>query len=283
MQSRGWQVSIGTLTKDALQADAIIAQPQDTDLFNFLVYVLHEQGMPVFIDKESGKCHPNALDRASGVIDFPTYVEQWQIDFTPRAKSQVTVGWVGPRTADIASIRLLVRRMERQYGVQFRTVGEQVDLGLSNYKHFYRPSKHDDYYRLLNFDVALLPLADGNVDRRVIDTLVTEYTAAGIPIVGNEGPGTDFIHYGFNGYTVGANESRDWGRGLDRLIGDAEHRALLSRRAKAMAQSRSIETNFYRYEHLLDKHLSFGSPERAKRIEFRAKELLSCADQTVPL
>ena len=104
-----------------------------------------------------------------------------------------------------------------------------------------------DYYRAVDFDIAIAPLADRPFNRAKTHIKALEAAARGIPIVAQDmEPYRDFVKDGETGYLVRTGE--EWVKRLTELIHDEAARDELGRNARKQAEAHTIQGNWQLYE-----------------------------------
>jgi glycosyltransferase involved in cell wall biosynthesis len=183
--------------------------------------------------------------------------------WTTRLDSRVIVGWAGSAThsVDFAVMpRSLFKALDEDRRVTVvHTIGPDffTPNGVRAGKVARTPWKDDlvDYYRALNFDICLIPLADLPFNTSKSSIKFLEAASLGIPVVASAvGPYAADIEHGVTGFLASSN--RDWTRYLDRLLRSPGLRRRIGENARAYARTRAIEGNTWRWEQALAEVIS---------------------------
>jgi glycosyltransferase involved in cell wall biosynthesis len=104
-----------------------------------------------------------------------------------------------------------------------------------------------DYYKGVDFDIAIAPSADQLFNRSKTWIRALEMGALGIPIVAqNRLPYSDYVIDGVTGFLV--NTAEEWHDRLTELINDPEMRAEMGAAARVQASKWTIEGNWQKWE-----------------------------------
>lgn len=92
----------------------------------------------------------------------------------------------------------------------------------------------EDYYRTIDFDIAIAPLKSHVFNRSKSYIKALEYAALGIPVVASDvGPYREFVQHGVTGYLV--RQEHEWVKYLRELINDPAARAEMGANARRLA------------------------------------------------
>jgi glycosyltransferase involved in cell wall biosynthesis len=183
------------------------------------------------------------------VIDNYIATDSLQPPRPPR-EDGVTIGWIAAaeHRADLKQLQLrsvLERVLRRHPDVRVVSIG--VELGIRSDRYTWR--RGVDFPQLSaaasEFDIAIAPIADASFNRARSRVKLKEYAAAGVPWLASPiGP------YREMGEQQGGRLVPDalWQRRLEELIGDADARRELGRRAAAWAQTQTIDVNAEQWE-----------------------------------
>lgn len=184
---------------------------------------------------------------------LPNMVPEWLLTLnTPRAEGSLTIGWAGSQThrgdfqAEREGLRSLLDYSNR---TQLHTIGtdytaeihgEGVERGrplrIPHRHHDFLP-RTEDYYRMLDFHVALAPLARNQFNRSKSDIRWLEAAATGaVSVMSDWGPYSR---------TVGGilcETPDDWRDALSSLMVPS-YRAYREGLSRTAAESRTIELN----------------------------------------
>lgn len=190
----------------------------------------------------------------SNVHVVPNRVPSWLTEWNRPQASELTVGWAGGEShewdwADVAPY--LGRFLTRQPDVSFNAIGywdwgnAAVDLSSWPSARVRRSgwfSNVEEYYKSIDFDIGVIPLAAEEFNRSKSAIKALEYAALGVPAVASAyGPYPDFVRDGETGYLV--KHGQDWQRFLSRLVRDPELRVEMGEAARRLAREHTIEGN----------------------------------------
>lgn len=187
---------------------------------------------------------------------------------TGRHEDRFTVGWQGGPTHDRdwetaaqAVTRWFSQASRQQHPVEMHTVGSMFGHnpmckpGCSR-AHFpeVHPHRHTawseaihDYYRSLDWHVALAPLADTRFNRSKSHIRVLEAAMLGFPVIASNVPAyAQFVHHGQTGFLV--NKPADWSTHLSTLLHDPVAREEIGSNARKYALNWSIEATSHLWE-----------------------------------
>jgi glycosyltransferase involved in cell wall biosynthesis len=190
------------------------------------------------------KRHPN-------VWVLPNHIDQAMLDIERPRRDRVVVGWAGgdSHLRDFAHVADELKRFLRR--------NPQVDfhnIGTSYLRPFKIPGRHTDwsadiwaYYRSIDFDVGIAPLADTVFNRSKSAIKAMEYAALGIPTIASDGePYGAFVLDGVTGYLV--RDEHEWGKRLYELVNDRAMREEMGRKAKEHVQQWTIQRGWHLWE-----------------------------------
>jgi glycosyltransferase involved in cell wall biosynthesis len=104
-----------------------------------------------------------------------------------------------------------------------------------------------DYYRAVDFDIAIAPLADRPFNRAKSHLKALEAAARGIPVIAQDmEPYREFVKDGVTGYLVRTGE--EWTKRLTELIHDEQARDELGGNARELARAHTIQGNWHLFE-----------------------------------
>lgn len=197
-----------------------------------------------------------------GKVGTPTLVLENHIDGRlldverPR-RDRLVVGWAGgdSHIKDMRSFASQFRRfMNGRDDVELHNIG-------TDYRRLLKvEGRHTgwqaiwDYYRSIDFDIGLAPLAHTTFNASKSHIKALEYAALGIPVIAaDELPYRHFVRHGETGFLV--KRDHEWTVYLRELVNDAGLRDRLSRNAKEAASEWTIQRGWVRwaaaYESLL--------------------------------
>jgi len=185
------------------------------------------------------------------------YVPAWLLEHEHPRRALATIGWAGSWThaADMTALgRELAGVLARnqQVGVSMMGTDYSDILGLRRgYRLRFTPwSDIETYWRSIDFDIGVIPLADTPFNRAKSAIKAVELAALGIPVIASDtGPYPSVVEHGKTGFL--AKSPREFGRYLHELIGDRGLRAEMGAAARERARGWTIEANAWRWHEAL--------------------------------
>lgn len=185
------------------------------------------------------------------VVVLPNHIEAAMLDLERPRRDRVTVGWAGgdSHLVDFHMVAAQLRRfLDRNPAVDFH------NIGTSYLRPFKLRGRHTgwssdiwDYYRSIDFDIGIAPLADTVFNRSKSAIKAMEYAALGIPVVASDvQPYRDFVIDGVTGYLI--RKEHDWVRRLYELASDEAMRAEMGAKAKEHVAQYAIERGWRLWE-----------------------------------
>lgn len=175
---------------------------------------------------------------------LPNFIDEGLLNIVRPRRPRLTLGWAGgpSHLVDMVTVaEPLTRVLERNPQVDMHFMGFDYsplvgrDCRLSGWKQ-----NVWDYYNLIDFDIAVIPIADKPFNRSKTPIKALEMAALGIPVVAsNLPPYSEFVADGKTGYLV--SSATEWERRLDELIHDEAARAELGANAKEQARDWTIQ------------------------------------------
>jgi hypothetical protein len=183
------------------------------------------------------------------IVVVPNRIPAWLIELpTPPLGEKLTYGWAGSGThrGDFAKIgRLIARFAHRNRGsVALHMMGNNYLPNTYKLDVRFTPwtSGVEDYYRTLDFNVGLAPLAANAFNACKSPIKALEYAALGIPVIASDvGPYSSFVENGITGLLV--RTDHEWDHALRRLLLEDKTRELMSVEARRVARHHTIEGN----------------------------------------
>ena len=185
----------------------------------------------------------------SNVVILPNTVPTDILQWTPgQYGDRLTIGWQGSPTHDgdwlapSIHIKRAFEILSANRSLEMHTVGEVPKHFPEVYPHRHSPWQDDimAYYRLLDWHIALAPLADTAFNRSKSDIRVLEAAALGFPVVAsNVYTYRDFIRHGETGFLVRSHG--EWAKYLRTLIVDPDARLAMSSAARLAAAARAVD------------------------------------------
>jgi glycosyltransferase involved in cell wall biosynthesis len=188
---------------------------------------------------------------------LPNCVKAELLDMPRKRRDRVTVGWQGGTShlVDLCAIQDPLREvLDACPDADMHWIGWDLSP-LVRRQCRYTPWSDDvgDYYKAVDFDIALAPLADaGNLwdvpfNRAKSHLKVLEAAARGIPVIASDmEPYRDFVIDGVTGYLVRTGE--EWAARLTELIRDPAAREEMGAKAREQAKAYTIQGNWQLWE-----------------------------------
>jgi glycosyltransferase involved in cell wall biosynthesis len=183
------------------------------------------------------------------VAVIANYIPQELLSISRKRHERLTVGWAGGAShmRDMAMIAPVWREVMDGTGVRGHFIG-------CDYRNMLRPDGFEftgwsenprDYHRLVDFDIALVPIAPHPFARSKSHIKALEFAALGIPVIASDCEAyRDLVVDGVTGFLVtGAQQWRD--RMLT-LIHDGELRETMGAKARELAAGWTIEGTGWR-------------------------------------
>jgi len=189
--------------------------------------------------------------RHDNVVVLPNHIDEGMFDIERPRRDRVTVGWAGgdSHLGDFVTIAEQLKRFfRRNPEVDFHNVG-------TDYRRPFRlPGRHTgwhqdiwDYYRTIDFDIGIAPLADTVFNRSKSAIKAMEYAALGIPVIASDRePYRPFVLDGVTGYLV--RDEHEWGKRLYELVSDEAMRTEMGRKAKEHVAQWTIQRGWHQWD-----------------------------------
>ena len=159
---------------------------------------------------------------------------------------KVVIGWAGgaSHARDLALVAGSLRHVIDRHGKR-----AEIHLYGTNYgETIGRPARFTpwipidaslDYFRAVDFDIALAPLTGTKFDQSKSSLKAIEAFGLGIPVLASDvEPYRGTVIDGYNGYLC--RKKSDWGRRLEELINDAAAREEMGRNARETARAHTM-------------------------------------------
>jgi len=196
------------------------------------------------------------------VYVLPNCIPAWLLDWeVPTRDGQVTIGWQGSDTHDMdwAEITGEIRRfITRNPQTELHTMGAKPHnlprLPPPRHRHSGWTTEITEYYKTVDWDIALAPLRPHLFNQAKSALRVLEAAALGIPVVASDyGPYAEFVQHGQTGFL--AKRSHQWGSYLGELTTDPELRDRMGKNAREQARLYTAEANSHRWLALYRRYL----------------------------
>lgn len=188
------------------------------------------------------------------VVVIPNYVDPAIFEIERPRRDRVTVGWAGgdSHLRDMMMVAPHLKRfLARNPKVDFHNIGTDFITPLKLRGRTTGWSRDMlSYYRNVDFDIGIAPLADTVFNRSKSPIKAIEYAALGIPVIASDSePYRDFVLDGVTGFLV--RREHEWNKRLYELSNDEAMRTEMGAKAKEHARSMSIEVGWRRWEQAL--------------------------------
>jgi glycosyltransferase involved in cell wall biosynthesis len=190
----------------------------------------------------------------SNIRILPNFIRAELLDMPRKRRDRVTVGYQGGKShlVDLCAVQDELRDvLDANPDVDLHMIGEDFTPltwvrrpHLEERCRFTRWSDDvGDYYRAVDFDIAIAPLADRPFNRAKSHLKALEAAARGIPIVAQDmEPYREFVRDGETGYLVRTGE--EWSKRLTDLIHDEAARDEMGAAAKKVAEQYTMQGNW---------------------------------------
>lgn len=189
------------------------------------------------------------------VAVLPNCIPRDLLNWQPgRHLDRVTIGWQGSPThdGDWASAALPIGRWfngakKRGAPVEFHTVGALPVTFPKLFPHRVSAWREQlEYYHMLDWHIAVGPLARSIFNDSKSDLRLLEAGALGFPVVAsNVTAYRDYVEHGETGFLV--DKPAEWGRYLQILVDDPELREKMGQAGRDLASTRTVEDNAPRW------------------------------------
>ena len=185
----------------------------------------------------------------SNVVIVPNRIPTWLLEHERPVREDLTIGWAGSATHGMDwedTAPQVARFLTRNTDVRAHVIGavfkSMRGWPFERVRSTGWSASVEEYYRLLDFDVALAPLRAHAFNRSKSAVKALEYSALGIPVVASAvGPYETFVQHGVTGLLV--RRDHEWAAHLRALAVDDDARREMGRRARDMAAEHTVEGN----------------------------------------
>lgn len=176
---------------------------------------------------------------------IPTEILQWR---PGRYDDRITIGWQGSPTHDgdwlgpSPHIERAFEQLAVDHLIEMHTVGSLPKHFPEVFPHRHSPWQEDikAYYRLLDWQIALAPLADTPFNRSKSDIRILEAAALGFPVVASAVAAyQDSVQHGKTGFLVRSHG--EWGKYLAQLVNEPQLRQAMAHEARQWATGRAVD------------------------------------------
>ena len=178
------------------------------------------------------------------IVVLPNHVKAGLLDMVRPQRDRVTIGWAGGTShlwdmMDIAAPLTQVLDDNPDVDMHFMGFDASPVVGRQCRWSMWEPDV-GDYYKGVDFDIAIAPSADKLFNRSKTWIRALEMGALGIPIVAqNRLPYSDYVIDGKTGFLV--DTEAEWREALQALIADPDLRAEMGAAAREQAAGWTIE------------------------------------------
>ncbi len=199
------------------------------------------------------------------VFVLPNFVKAGLLNLTRPRRDQLVVGWAGGTSHLVDMVTIA----DELAGVL--TSNPQVDMHFMGFDYsplLRRQCRWSNwepdvgaYYKQIDFDIAIAPLADVPFNRSKSHIRALEMAALGIPIIAADvGPYREFVKDGKTGYLYSSPE--EFAKRLDELIHDPDARQEMGAAAKEQAKGHTIEEHWVQWQDVYEEVASSGTQDR---------------------
>lgn len=189
------------------------------------------------------------------VTVVPNHIDGKLLDLQRPRRDRLTVGWAGG-DSHLRDWKLLAPHLKRFLGrnpdVDLHVIGTDfawvygIQARVTGWQELWA------YYRSIDFDIGLAPLAETPFNRSKSPIKAIEYGALGIPVIASAyGPYADYVLDGVTGFLV--HGSHEWNRYLRLLTNDHGLRAEMGRKAKEQAAQWTIQNGWHRWADVYER------------------------------
>jgi glycosyltransferase involved in cell wall biosynthesis len=182
---------------------------------------------------------------------LPNHVKRGLLEMQRPQRDRVTIGWAGGTShlGDMVTVEVPLRNvLDANPEVDMHFIGTDLSP-LTRHECRFTPWTKDvgDYYKKIDFDIAIAPSEDTLFNRSKTWIRALEMGALGIPIVAqNRLPYSDYVIDGKTGFLVDTEE--EWEDRLNELIHDPQLRAQMGAAAREQASQWTIEEGWTMWE-----------------------------------
>jgi glycosyltransferase involved in cell wall biosynthesis len=194
--------------------------------------------------EEMRKINPNVVVLKNRIDESVLQLER------PR-RDKLTVGWAGGHSHlnDIDQCAYGLRKtLDRFPGVEAHFIGWDFSHLVRREVRFTKWCKSTtDYYKLIDFDIGLAPLAPTVFARSKSHIKCLEYAALGIPVIASDvAPYREFVIDGVTGWLV--RRDHEWAARLRDLVEDEAMRTEMGKKSRELASQWTIQAGWQDWE-----------------------------------
>jgi len=184
-----------------------------------------------------------------------------------KSDGTIKIGYIGSFTHDndLLVVKDAIINLKKSFAnkikIEFYVIGIMKNssdqkwlktIDIPHNKHVY-PEFVKWLKKIVNFDLALAPLDDNNINKSKSELKYLEYTALGIPgVYSDNGPFSKVITNEINGLLVKGNTSENWEQQISKLIEDSElYHKILDDAKKDVKENYLLKNRVKEWDNLL--------------------------------
>lgn len=185
------------------------------------------------------------------VVVLRNRIDESMLEIERPKRDKLTIGWAGgaSHTEDLKICAHGLRKtLDHNPDVEAHFIGPDfTPLIRRPMRHTPWAEKTTDYYKLLDFDIGLAPLAPTVFAEAKSYIKALEYAALGIPVIASDvAPYRDFVIDGVTGWLV--RRDHEWAVRLREMVNDEAMRTEMGRKAKDVARGYTIQKGWPEWE-----------------------------------
>lgn len=168
------------------------------------------------------------------VIDLHSYAAK---ALPPRER--LVIGWIGsPATVrNLEPVLPVLARLVKRFPLELAVIGGVIEDRRYPFVRHIAWKEESEAQEIAGFDIGIMPLTDAPWERGKCSYKLIQYMACGKPVVASPvGMNVDVVRDGINGFL--ASGADEWYEALALLLSDAEQRAEMGRRGRAIVEER---------------------------------------------
>lgn len=185
------------------------------------------------------------------VVVLQNRIDEHMLEIQRTRREKLTIGWSGSNShaEDIKVGAYGLRKtLDRNPDVEAHFIGADYRPLIG------RPMRHTgwctktvDFYKLIDFDIGLAPMAPTVFAETKSHIRALEYAALGIPVIASDvAPYRDFVIDGVTGFLV--RRDHEWATRLRELVNDEALRTSMGQKAKEVAAEYTIQKGWPEWE-----------------------------------
>lgn len=184
------------------------------------------------------------------IVVLPNCIDEDLLALERPRRDRLVVGWAGG-ASHLREIDMIADPLRRFLG---RNPGAELHMIGQDFRDILRvPCRWTDwladiwaYYRAIDFDIAVAPVAPIEFNRSRSHIKVLAYAALGVPVIASDAECyRGFVLDGVTGFLV--RREHEWGRRLYQLANDAAMREEMGAKAREHARAWTIQGNWHRW------------------------------------